>query len=111
VVALEIHLDLLGPEVVVRPQMDDLLDYLGLGRVRTHVRTMRPVPESNETLLLVAAIPDVERLPADPVITARLGDVAGDLPGVADHLQTVLRLPLEFLLGHARPPLSSWGSG
>jgi hypothetical protein len=42
--------------------------------------------------------PYVERLPADPVVTARLGDVARDLLGMTDHLQPMLRLPLEFLL-------------
>jgi hypothetical protein len=98
VIALEIHLDLLGPEVVVRPQVDDLLDDLRLGRVRTHVRTMGAVPKSNETLLLVAAKPPVEGGPADPVIATRLGDVAGDLLGVEDHLEPMLRLPLELLL-------------
>jgi hypothetical protein len=78
--------------------MDDLLDDLRLGRVRTHVRTMGAVPKSNETLLLVAAIPRVERLPADPVIATRLGDVAADLLGVADHLEPMLRLPIKLLL-------------
>jgi hypothetical protein len=31
--------------------------------------------------------PYVERLPADPVVTARLGDVARDLLGMTDHLR------------------------
>src|SRR5918996_4125333 len=90
--------------VVVEVQVDDLFDDLRLGRVGADMGTMGAVPEPDETFLLVAAIPDVERLPADPVVAARLGDVAGDLLGMADHLQTVFRLPLELLLGHARPP-------
>lgn len=56
------------------------------------------------TLLLVASMPAVERLPADAVVAARLGDVAGDLLGVTDHLQAMLCLPLELLFRHAGLP-------
>jgi hypothetical protein len=65
---------------------------------------MRAISKPDEALLFVAAVPGVERLPADAVVATGVGDVAGDLFGGTDHLQTMLRLPVELLLGHAGLP-------
>jgi hypothetical protein len=84
VVALEVHLDLLRPEVVVGAQVDDLRDDLGRRRPGTDLGALGPVPQTIGSELLVATHPAVVGLPADPVIAPRLSHVAGDLTGMPD---------------------------
>jgi hypothetical protein len=84
VVALEVHLDLAGTEVIVLPEIDDLGDHFAGSLVRARVWANRPIPEADHSLLLVAAIPPVVGGTADAVVAARLSDAAGHLLGVAD---------------------------
>jgi hypothetical protein len=44
--ARQIHRDLRGPEVVGAPQMDDLLDDLRVGGMRTRLGPPRPIPQA-----------------------------------------------------------------
>src|SRR4249919_1575657 len=105
VVALEVHRDLVGSEVIALAQVDDLADDLGLGGVRDHVGPSRTVPEPLETVLLVPAEPDVVGLARDPVVAAGQRDVAGHLLGMSDDRQTMRRRSGELSLGHRFPPL------
>jgi pantoate kinase len=111
VVAGEVHLDLLGSEVVVGTEIDDLGDDFGRGGEGAHLGALGAVAQTVETQLLVVTELAVVGLPADSVVATGLGDVAADLLGVADDRETVLCLPLKLLLGHKPSPSTSWGSG
>jgi hypothetical protein len=67
VIALEVHRDLVRPEVIVLAQIDDLAEDLGPRGVRARVRPARRVPEALDPVLLVAAQPLVVRRAADAV--------------------------------------------
>src|SRR5215211_134669 len=87
VVAGQVHRDLGRPEVVVLAQVDDLADDLGAGLVGADPGSAGPVAQPVQAEFVVAAAPFVERLPADAVVAAGQGDVAGDLFSVAQDRQ------------------------
>jgi hypothetical protein len=68
VVALEVHRDLGGAEVVVLAQVDDLADDLGPGGVGTDQRPVGAVPEPVQAIGVIAPTPLVEHLAADAVL-------------------------------------------
>lgn len=70
VVTLEVHGDLLGPEVVVLPQVQDPPHDLHMGGIRADLRTLGTGAQAIDALSEVAAEPDVAGLPADPVVAA-----------------------------------------
>jgi hypothetical protein len=98
VVPLQIHLDLDRAEVVVLPQIDDLVDDVGVGGVRAVMRCARAVPQAGEALVLIAALPFVEGRAADAVVAAGPGDVTGNFLGVAQDRQAGLCLAILLLL-------------
>src|SRR5271155_566546 len=57
VVALQVHPDLHGPEVVMLAQVDDLFDHVGMSDRRAIQRCTRPILEAFETLVFVPALP------------------------------------------------------
>jgi hypothetical protein len=61
------------------------------------------ITEPIDTVLVVAALPLVEALSADPVVAARASDVAGDLLGMLEDRQASLGLAGELLLSHQVP--------
>ena len=63
VVPLEIHRNLLGPKVVVLPEVDDLAYHLGLGRVGANQGPTRPFTKAFWPELLIPTQPVVERMP------------------------------------------------
>jgi hypothetical protein len=89
VVALEVHGDPGRAEVVVLAQGDDLAHDLGAGGVGADLGPVGAVPESVQTIRVVAAAPGVKALAADAVVAAGQGDVAGDLLSVAQDRQGV----------------------
>jgi hypothetical protein len=104
VVAAEVHGDLRRAEVVVLPQVNDLLDDLGGCLVRAVRRPGGPVPQPGQAALgLVAAVPGVEDLPADPVVPAGHGHVPGDLAGVADDRQPPGSVLVQFFYSQRSP--------
>jgi hypothetical protein len=100
VVALEVHRDLGRAEVVVLAQVEDLADHLGAGGVGTDLGPVGTVPQPVQAVGVVALAPLVEYLPADAVVAARQGDVAGDLLSMAQDRQASLGHPEQLLLGH-----------
>ncbi len=95
VVPLEVHGDLLGPEVVVLPQVNDLPHHLDVGRVRAGLRSLGTRAQALDPLGLVAAVPAVVGLPADPEIPAGHRYVPGDLFDVTYDRQAPLRLTVQ----------------
>jgi len=67
---------------------------------RTVMRPRRPVSQPLEPLLLEPVAPLVERGTADPVVTARLGDIAGHLFSMLQHRPPVVRYPSLLSLRH-----------
>src|SRR5665213_195632 len=108
VVALEVHGDLVRPEVVVLAEVDDLADDLLLRRLGAQVRPRGSIPQADDAQLLVPAEPHVVALPGDAVVPTCQGDVAADLLGMADDRQPSSRVSGEFSLGHLGL-LSVWG--
>src|SRR5882757_10565297 len=112
VVALQVHPDLHGPEVVMLAQVDDLLDHVGMSDRRAIQRCTRPILEAFETLVFVPALPPVKDVAADPVVAARRSDVAADLFSVLQHSQAPVRPPDQIFLtphtiSHAAPSIRS----
>src|SRR5690606_4388860 len=83
VVPLEVHRDLLGPEVVVLPQIDDLPDYLDVCRIGAVFGCLGTGAQAVDALGLVAAVPGVVRLPRDAEVAAGHRNVPADLFDVA----------------------------
>jgi hypothetical protein len=104
VVAAQVHRDLLGPEVVMPPQVDDLADDLNAGGVWRVQRLRRAVSQPGLAELLVAVQPLVEGRPGDPVVPTRRRDVPGHLLGVAKHRQAVPDYALLLSLVHRASP-------
>lgn len=86
--------------MVVLTQVHDLAHHIGMGRERTEVRPAGTVAQPVEALGFVAALPRVKALPANPVVTAGLSDVAGNFLGVLEDGQATLGLTYELLFGH-----------
>jgi hypothetical protein len=105
VVAGQVHRDLVRPEVIVRPQVDDLADDLGVGLAGAVVGPAGPVAQALLAVLLEAGEPLVERGPADAVVAAGRRDVAGHLGRVTEHRQPVTDLALLFPFVHEGPSL------
>jgi hypothetical protein len=55
------------------PELERCLEHMGLGRVRTRVRSMRAIEQPVRSLGFVAFEPLVALLPADAVASAQLG--------------------------------------
>lgn len=98
VVPLQVHLDLHRAEVVVLPQVDDLVNDVGVGGVRAVVRRAGAVAQALDAFLLVAPLLPVEAVAADPVVPAGQRDVPGDLRGVSQDRQASLGLAVLLLL-------------
>jgi hypothetical protein len=103
VAAGQVHRDLRRTEVVVLAQVDDLADHVGVRCQWAAMRSAGSVTEPIDTVLVVAALPRVEALSADPVVAARTSDVAGDVLGVLEDRQASLGLAGELLLGQKVP--------
>jgi hypothetical protein len=103
VVALEVHRDLRRAEVVAGPQVDDLLNDLRRCLVRAVRRPGGPVSQRGGAPGLVAAVPGVKDLPADPLVPAGHRHVPSDLAGVADDRQ-----PPRSVSDHARTAGQCW---
>lgn len=69
VVPPEVHGDLLRP-VAVLPDVDDLPDYLNVHRVRGLLRGLGAGTQALNAIGLVAVVPGVVRLPADPIMAS-----------------------------------------
>jgi hypothetical protein len=95
VVAVQVHDDLLGAEVVLLAQVEDLLHHLHRRRPRADLRPPGSVPQPLDALVPVAAQPDVVQLPADPEVPAGHRDVAGDLLDVPQHRQPAPHLTVQ----------------
>jgi hypothetical protein len=91
VVALQIHRDLLRPEMVLLVQPEDLLYHLRLGRIRRVMRSAGAIPQALLAFVLVALQPAVIGLAADAVIAAGRCDVSADFLDMADHGELMFR--------------------
>ena len=100
VVALEMHRDACGAEVVVLAQTHDPLDHLALGRGGAVMGPRAAVTQPLGGQLVESVAPLVEEGAADALVAARRCDVAGDLLGVAKHRQAVPDLALLLSVVH-----------
>jgi hypothetical protein len=100
VIALQVHGDLVGPEVVVLAQIHDLADHLFVGGVRAVMGATGSVLEALDAELFVAAEPPVEGLATDAVEPACLCDIAAHLSDAAQHRQAVTHDPLLLSFVH-----------
>ena len=112
VVALEVHRDTCGAEVIVLAQLHDLLDHLPLRRGGAVMGTRAAVTQPLGAQLVESVPPLVKRRPADAVVAARRRRVARDLLGVAKRRQAMpdLALLLSIVLrtsSHEKPRLST----
>ncbi len=105
VVALQIHRDLQGPEVVALAQVDDLPDDVLTRRTGAAERSRRAVAKTSGAELLVATAPFVEALASDAVVAAGPRDVLGDLLRVTQDSQAVGRGLRELSFGQLDLPL------
>ena len=90
----------LETEIEILKRVTPLADDVGPSRQRTVVGPAGSVPQAVNAFVVVAPLPRVEALAADPVVPARQGDVAGHFLGVEEDRQAPLGLPGELLLGH-----------
>jgi hypothetical protein len=74
--AMQVHRDPAGSEVIVLAQVEDLADHLTSGRSWRSLRRPRPIAQAGVSVLGMATLPLVERLPGNPEPTARPGDVS-----------------------------------
>jgi hypothetical protein len=93
VVALEVHGNLLRPEVVVLTEVENLADCLVRSGARADVGTAGSVAQPVHAEPVEAALPFVEDLPRDAVIPAGQGDVVADLLGVSNDGKTLGYVP------------------
>ena len=100
VVALQIHRDLLGSEVVVLAQVDDLAHHVDMGGIRADLGSLRARSQTLITELFVTLLPGVEGLARNPVIAAGHRHVAGDFLGVVEDREAPLNLALHLFFGH-----------
>lgn len=77
------------------PQVDDFPDHLGVGRVRRGLGRLGAGAQAFDARGLVAAVPRVVRLSADPEVAAGHRDVPGDFFDVAYHRQAPLGLAVK----------------
>src|SRR5262245_20339713 len=63
-------------EVIVLAQVEDLADDLARGRSRRPLRCPRPIAQAGVSVLGVASLPFVKRLPGNPEAPAHAGDVS-----------------------------------
>jgi len=101
-IAREVHLDLGRPEVVVATEVQDPVDDVPGGRAGTDMGAARAIPEAFEPCLTVAVVPVVIARPADPKISASLGDVFGDFLSMPKPGKPELNHPI--IVTHGAPP-------
>lgn len=105
VVQRQVHRHLAWPEVVALPQPQDLLDDLGLGRLRRVVRGAGSVLGSFEAFLFIASEPLLVTVPADAVVAAGGTGAAADFFHIFEHGELVLGAQARVLVQSQRSPL------
>lgn len=102
-VPLQIHADLHRAEVIVAPQMDDLLQDLGVRGMRTRLGAPGSIPQAFHALGLVTAQSRVVELAADPEVSTGQRDIAADLLDMVQHRQLAMHCRIIYGITHRSP--------